>query len=342
MIKKIGGFLWITLGLVAILLLTFACLGIPVFRSAGLIAQGSFGTWNDFTRTLVKTTPLLLTALGVLVAWRAGMYNIGGEGQFVIGGLSGAAVAQFAPGLPPSLMLGAILLATVLGGALYAGLAGWLHVKRGVQVVVSTILLNFIALEVLDWAVRGPLQEKKKQLPLTDLLAEGARLPRFSSQNDLHAGVIVAGLAVVIVGIVLFRTAWGYRVRLTGSNPGAAQAAGLRPGRIQVQAMMVSGALCGLAGGIEYTGMTAQIGTDLAQNWGFLAIPAALLGMLHPLGAGLASLYFGALFAGSKNLEAFTKAGSTIVFVVQAVAVLGFVWLSRWSEERALRREAEA
>ncbi len=327
-------------GLILILFLTFAVLQIPVWKSATLVFQGSMSDANAWARTLVKTTPLLLTGLGVLIAWRAGMYNIGGEGQFVVGAIFGAMVFKLAPNLPPALLSLSILVSTMIGGALYAGIAGWLQVKRGVQVVVSTILLNFIALELLKWVVSGPLQEKKRQLPLTDMLPNAARLMRFSSANDLHSGVFVAFACVILVAIYLYRTAGGFKLRLVGSNPRASRAARLAPEQTQLKAMLISGTLCGLAGGVEYTGISYQLGTDLAQNWGFLAIPVALIGMLNPYGVAAAALYFGALFAGSKNLEAFTKAGSTIVLVVQSVAVLGFVGLNSWLETRASKKEA--
>lgn len=334
-VGRIGG---MAAGLFLALVLTLVAFGLPVGDSLRLIFDGAFGSAAGLSRTLVKMTPLLMTGLGMVIAWRAGMYNIGGEGQFVVGGLCGAVVFHLAPEMPPALMNLAILVATMVGGAAYAGVAGWLQVKRGVQVVISTILLNFVALQLLDWAVSGPLQEAKRQLPLTQALPNEAMLQRFSRQTDLHSGVILAVLVALAVFGYLFWTRSGFRLRLTGANPRAARAAGHSPDAIRMRAMLLSGALCGLAGGIEYTGISGQLGMGFAQNWGFLAIPVALLGALHPLGVIGSSLYFGALFAGTENLARFTKAGSTIVYVIQAVAVLGFVGLAAWLDDRMRRR----
>ncbi|MBX7134260.1 MAG: ATP-binding cassette domain-containing protein [Fimbriimonadaceae bacterium] len=328
----------IAIGLVLALVLTLIAFGLPLGPSLGRIWDGAFGSEAGIARTLVKTTPLLLTGLGIVVAWRAGMYNIGGEGQFVVGGLCGAAFFKLAPGLPPAVLNLGILAATAAGGALYAGVAGWLQVKRGVQVVISTILLNFVALQLLDWSVNGPLKEKKGQLPMTDALPNDAMMMRFNRQTDLHSGVFIALLAALGIYAFIMLTRSGFRLRLVGENPRAARAARIPTDRVQFSAMLLSGALCGLAGGIEYTGIAGRLDLGFSQQWGFLAIPVALLGSLNPLGVVASSLYFGALFAGSENLARFTKSGSTIVYVIQAVAVLGFVGLGAWLKKRQQTR----
>lgn len=336
--QKIWRAVGVAAGLVLALVLTLAAFGLPVFDSLGLIWDGAFGSKAGVSRTFVKATPLLLTGLGIVIAWRAGMYNIGGEGQFVVGGLCGATLAKLAPGLPPGLLNIAVLCATMAGGAAYAGIAGWLYVRRGVQVVISTILLNFVALQLLDWAVNGPLRERAGRLPVTDALPNAAMLLRFDRQTDLHSGVFIALLAAGAVAVFLSLTRSGFALRLVGENPQAARAARIDASKVQTKAMLMSGALCGLAGGVEYSGITGQLDAGFSQQWGFLAIPVALLGGLNPLGVIASSAYFGALFAGSQNLARFTKSGSTIVYVIQAVAVLGFVGLVAWSQRRTASR----
>jgi simple sugar transport system permease protein len=324
----------IALGLVLALVLTLSTFGLPLGESLSKIWDGAFGSQAGIARTLVKSTPLLLTGLGIVIAWRAGMYNIGGEGQFIVGGLCGATFAKFGGGLPPALLNLAILLATAVGGAAYAGIAGWLQVKRGVQVVISTILLNFVALQLLDWGVNNPLKEKAGRLPMSDALPNDAMMMRFNRQTDLHSGVFVALLAAVVIYVFLMLTKGGLKLRLTGENPAAARANRIDVGRVQFQAMLLSGALCGLAGGIEYTGIAGRLDLGFSQQWGFLAIPVALLGGLNPIGVIFSSLYFGALFAGSENLARFTRSGSTIVYIIQAVAVLSYVGLDAWLKRR--------
>lgn len=338
--NKVWAVLGVAAGLFFVLVVTLAVFGLPVGDSLAKLAQGAFGDAYGWSRTLVKTTPLLLTGIGMVIAWRAGMYNIGGEGQFLVGGLFGAAVFAFAPPLPGPVMNLAILVACTAGGMLWAGMAGWLHVYRGVQVVISTILLNFVAIRLVGWAVSGPLQESARQLPLTQRLPESVMLARWSPQSDLHVGVLTAFFVALLAGWFLFRTVAGYRIRLVGESPTAARANRIDAGRHQILAMLISGGLCGLAGGIEYTALAGQIGQGFSQNWGFLAIPVALLGGLHPLGTIFSATYFGALFAGSENLARFTTGGSTIILVMQAVAVLGFVGLKAWADRRVVAEEA--
>jgi len=342
-LARMGRGVGLVVGLFLCLVLTFAVFGLPIGDSLRLLAQGAFADKFAVSRTVVKSVPLLVTALGIVVAWRAGMYNVGGEGQFIAGGLAGAWVAKamaFAPhGAPAPLITFAILVACAVGGGAYGWLAGLLYTRRGVEVVISTILLNFVAQQILGWLVAGPLQERVHQLPETDQLPDAWMLPRIDPQTDFHLGIVIALLSAVALYVYLFRTKAGFELRLVGANARAARANRVPAKRVQERAMMLSGALCGLAGGIEYTAMAGQLGTAFSQNWGFLAIPVALLGGLHPLIVIVSALYFGALFAGSEQLARFTPAGSTLVYIIQAVAVLGFVSLNAWQERRQTRQE---
>lgn len=330
-------FVLVACTLLASLVLTLLAFGLPLQESLTRIAIGAFGGEIGWSRTLVNMTPLLLTGLGMVVAWRAGMYNIGGEGQYIIGGLFGAAVAKAAGAqMPPNVLMPFMLASTALGGALFAGLAGWLQVSRGVQAVISTILLNFIALQILGWAVQGPLQESDKLLPQTERLAPEQMLLKFTVRTDLHLGVVFAVLIAVAVGIYLRRTVGGFQLRLVGENASAARAAGLRAERIQLKAMMLSGAMCGLAGGIQYVGVTGSIDAGFSQNWGFLGIPVALLGGLDAFGVLLSSFVFGALFAGAQQMARFGLGGDSVIYVIQAVSVLAFIAITSRQQRRRI------
>lgn len=313
--------------LVGAVLLVFAAFGLPIGPSVSLLLDGAVGDKFALSRTAVKTTPLLLTGLGMVVAWRGGMYNIGGEGQLLVGALLGSVLGKVAiqVSLPAPLAVLGILLASIVGGAVWAWIAGWLYVRRGVEVVIGTVLLNFVAIQLLAWAVSGPLQQKVGGLPLTDMLPNRYMLTKFDRQMDLHAGFFLALAAGFAVHGYLFRTRWGYLVRLVGENARMARANRIDSARFRMQAMLVSGALCGLAGGVEYAGMAGQLGSGFSQGWGFLGIPVALLGDLNPISCILSAIFFGALFAGSENLARFTPAGTTLIYAVQALAVLGFV-----------------
>lgn len=322
--------------LIAVLLLTLSVITPDPLGSAKLLAQGAFGDQLGITRTLVKWIPLMLTGLGIVVAWRGGMYNIGGEGQFVVGGVAGAFAAR--PLLDSSLswpvMSILILGASILGGAAWGWLAGWLFVKRGVEVVISTILLNFVAIQTLAYLVTGPLQEKAGRLPQTDRLGNAQALPKFSPAFDLHYGIFLALTLVAVIAVFLYRTKAGFKLRLVGENDRAARANRISAPQSKLVAMSISGGLCGLAGGVEYMGVTQQLGQGFSQNWGFLAIPVALLAGLNPLVVCLSALYFAAILAGSKNLSGFTADGTVLIYVVQAAAVLGLVALRKWTASR--------
>ncbi len=336
--RALGSVLLIAAGLMVVLVVTLVAFGMPLGPSLNWLYEGALGSPQGRARSLVNMTPLLITGLGIGIAWRAGMINIGGEGQYVVGGLLGATMYKLAPNLNPIALNVTILVAGCVGGGLYASLAGWLSVRRGVQVIISTILLNFIAIQMLDWAVNGPLKERKGQLPMTDMLPQSAMLARYSVSTDLHAGVFYALALAPLCALWLFRSRAGFVLRVVGNNPAVAEANRLSPGRVKIQAMAISGALCGLAGGIQYTAVAGQLARSFSQDWGFLAIPVALLGGLNPLGTVLSAGYFGALFAGTDTLARFVRGGSAILFVIQALAVFGFVAAGRWVERR--RREA--
>lgn len=324
-------------GLFVVMALTMAAFGLDVGRSLAYMREGAMGDSISVGRTLVKATPLCLAGLGIVIAWRAGMYNIGGEGQYVFGGIGGAICAKYLSGVMPAVLSPLILVMGVLFGALLGGLAGWLHVKRGVQVVISTILMNFLALLTLEWLLRGPLQESKKQIFVSEALPNAVRLMRFDRQSDFHVGVFLALVAVVLVWVYLRYTESGFKLRVVGESASAAKANKIDVGRKQIQAMAMSGGLCGLAGAVDYAGLTGRLADGFGQNWGFIAIPVALLGGINPWGTLASALYFGGLYAGSDNLKRFTPIGNSLVPAVQGIAVLAFIGLTYLYSQRVER-----
>ena len=328
---------WGVLGitaLVILLALTLAAFGFDVPASIQVIAKGAFGSKYGIANTLVRSCPLILCGLGIAVAWRGGMFNIGGEGQYLVGAVAGAYLYKVLGSSPSIIFQIASLLVGAAAGGLLAGFAAWLQIRRGVQVVISTILLNFIVLQFIEWSVRGPAQEKARALPLSDQLPRSMMLGRFDPQTDLHAGVLLLPLVAAVVFIWLLRSHAGLRLRLVGENPRAARANNIPIDRVQFRAMAVSGALCGLAGSVDYLGWIGNVGSGSAQNWGFLAIPVALLGSLNPVGILASGVCFGGLLAGCEALARSNSAGSTVVYVVQAAAVLGYVGISMWLKSR--------
>jgi simple sugar transport system permease protein len=314
------------LSFVAILVVGLLLSGIAPGSGLKLLLDGAVGDQFAVSQSLVRATPLLLAGLGVTVAWKAGVFNIGGEGQLLIGALLGASTAQLVAGLGvPIVGTLLILLTSVIGGSIWAGLAAWLWIKRGVNLVISTILLNFIGLQLLLYGVDGPLRRKGQSAPMTEQLPDSWMLWKPSRQTDLHIGVVVAVILAIVVGIFLLRTRSGYLVRATGANPRFVRANRINPEAIQLKVMLLSGGLCGLAGGIQYLGINGQLTPSFSQQYGFLAIPVALVGGLHPLGVTVSSLLFGGLFAGTSNLSRFGGSGSFFVYVVQGLAVFGLL-----------------
>jgi len=323
-------------GVVLALVVTLLVFGIPVGPGMKLLYEGAFSDGYAWSQTWVITTPLLLCALGICVAWKAGMFNIGGEGQLIVGALFSATLAQklIAGSNTAGFWVLPLLVVGALGGALYALFAGWLAVKRSVEPVISTILLNFIAIQALGFAVSGPLKRTDSAMPLSVSLPPSLMLPKFDRKLDTHWGVPIAFVVGILVYVWLFHTRDGFRLRAVGQNPNAARANGIEPDRYRLRGMAISGALCGLAGAIQYLGISGQLGTSFSQQFGFLAIPVALVGALNPAAVLGSSLFFGALFASTTNLSRFAGVGSTLVPVIQGLSVFGLLAFQKFIDDR--------
>lgn len=289
----------------------------------GALAEGAFGDGFALADTLGKTCPLVLTGLAVAIAFRAGVWNIGAEGQLLVGALAATAAAVPLGGAPAPIALLVALAAGAVAGAGWAAIAAVLRVRRNVSEVIATIMLNFVAIRLVGFAVHGPLMESAGRYPQSEALAAAARLPMLAS--GVHAGVAIAVLLVPVTWFVLHRTALGFRWRATGDNPEAARLAGLAPAGAIVSAMVVSGSLAGLAGAIEVTGVTGRLFEQFSGGHGYTAIAVALLARLHPFGVAASALFFGALAAGSGSMQRVAGVSAVFVAIVQALAILALL-----------------
>ena len=337
----------------AAFVLAIVVLGIPIIlRSLGFeigpatvaLFSGSLGSTYALTSgTLVRATPLILTGLSVAIAFRAGVFNIGAEGQLLAGACAATAFASL-PGLAQSSAspwLG--LVAGAMAGGAWAGIAALLRARFHVLEVISTILLNFVALYMVGFLVRGPLQEPLHIYPQSATLSLSARLPRILPTSRLHAGFLIA-IAAAVVAWWLFRySAAGFRLRVVGANPDAARvAAEIDVASTTTRAFIVSGALAGLAGAIEVTGVTFALYENLSPGYGYTGIAVALLARLHPLGVIASGLLFGALEAGASAMQRDAAVPSVVVSMIEAIILLGLIvaWPLDRSERAQTRRQS--
>jgi general nucleoside transport system permease protein len=260
----------------------------------------------------LKSVPLLLTGLSVVIAFRAGVWNIGGEGQFIVGGLAALVASRFG--------VAASLAAAMLAGAAWASIASAMRLWRNAPEVLTTILLNFTAIHLLGWSVNGPLRESAGQYPQTDLAQTS--LPEI---GGVHFGIVIALAASVFAWWLLHRTAEGLRLRATGFNPNASRWAGINVGAQLARAMAISGAAAGLAGGIELLGVTHRLFERFAAGYGYSGIAVALLAQLHPLGSIASSLFFGALVTGAGELQRAAGISAGVATFGQAVVILTLI-----------------
>ena len=303
------------------------------------LLDGAGGDQYRLTETLVKACPLLYTGLAVTLSLHAGVWNIGAEGQLLLGALATAWVGMYLSALTPALGVLLVCGAAMLAGGLWASWAAWLKNKRGVNEVISTIMLNFIAAGLVSYCVHGPLMDAAAQYPQTALLPEAARLPRVLPPTRLHLGVPLTLLAATSVWFFLFRTKAGFKLRATGANPLAARLAGIRIERQISRALVLSGALAGLAGGIEVSGVTQRVYEKFSPGYGYTAIAVALVGQRSPLGVVLAALFFGALEAGSGTVQRVAGVSSVLVSVIQATVVFFLAAYSTETVQKLFRRK---
>lgn len=314
--------------LASFLAVAFAASGLVVLAAGrdpvvalGALVAGAFGSLYGFLTMWTQACPLLLTGLAVLVAFRAGFWNIGAEGQFALGAIAAGWIGTWS-GVPAPLHFVLIFVAAFAGGALWCLLAAWLKIRRGALEVISTIMLNFVALYALSWLVRGPLRQASGGQPIGDPVVDSIVLPRvFGGGYNLHAGIFLAVAAVVLAHLFLTRTESGFRIRVVGRNPIAAAWAGIRVDRTLYLAAALSGGLAAVAGATEVLGVLGRLFDKVSPGYGFTAIAVALLARLQPLALLPAALFFGALAAGSSRMQQEADVSYVLVLVIQAVVI---------------------
>ncbi|MGH2428389.1 MAG: ABC transporter permease [Candidatus Limnocylindria bacterium] len=294
-----------------------------ISRVYGALIAGSLGGPGPISETLLQATPLIFTGLAVALGFRAGLFNIGAEGQLYVGAAF-AIYAGFAiTGLPNFIHLPLAIAAGALGGALWGFIPGILKARTGAHEVIVTIMLNYVAYRGIDYLLNQPwFQREGRTDPISEIVALTAVLPPIIPGLRVHWGLILALAAAVFVSWLLFRSTKGFEFRAVGLNPSAARYAGMSIASTIVASMVISGALAGLAGASVMLGSTRTLTPGFSPGWGFDAIALALLGGSRPLGVVLAALLFGALRAGATPMQAATGIPIDLVVVIQALVIM--------------------
>ncbi|MDP1547589.1 MAG: ABC transporter permease [Anaerolineales bacterium] len=309
--------------------------------------DGAFGSSNAVAETLVKATPLLLVALGICISFRGNVINIGGEGQMVVGALLATWVGLTFLDAPGWLIIVLALFSGFLGGALWGGIPGVLKAYFNVNEILSTVMMNAIAIQLMNFLLRGPMIDPSQELlaskiPQTARLLDIFQLPRLAPTR-LHLGALIAVVLAALVYILLWRTTLGYRIRAVGQNPNASHYAGINVPRHMVMALLLSGAFAGLAGAVQVYGVNYRMITDgsasgFTGSAGFNGIVAALFGQLHPLWSIPASILFGALLVGANKMQRMVQVPSALVIALNGLVVIFVISSEIWRRNRQKRR----
>lgn len=331
--------------------LVMAAIGADAAKTYATILTEPLKDLFGLTEIVVRAIPLSLIALGVAIAFRSGILNIGAEGQMLMGILASSATAIALPELPKPLLLPLALLAGAAGGALWGSLAGLLKARLGVNEILSTVMLNYVAAQFYTFLLRGPMMDPQELLtgtgtPQTVRLPKAAWLDRLVPGTRLHYGLLIALVLAAAVFLLLWRTTLGFRMRAAGAEAKAARYAGVSVERYLVVAMLLSGAFAGLAGAVEVLGVHRRAIEGISGGYGFTGIVVALFGGLHPAGIVPASAFFGLLLLGADMTQRSASVPANMVLVLQGAIILSIVSARQFMnnpyvQDKATRRLAK-
>ncbi|UWU25500.1 ABC transporter permease (plasmid) [Rhizobium sp. CB3060] len=276
---------------------------------------------------MVAATPLIIAGAAFIVGAKAGLFNIGLEGQLLVGGMAGLIAGFSLPGLPLVIHLPLALAFAFVAGGIWAGFAGWMKVASGAHEVITTIMLNFLALRLVEFLLRHPpVQNPERADPISKSVLDSAALPPILAWLDpslrVNFGILLALLVALAVGFLLWRTKLGFEIRVMGVSPRAGRVAGMNPARTIILSMVLSGGIAGLAGASLTLGVLGRATPDFTAGLGFEAIAVALLARLHPVGVVFSGILFGALTAGGRYMGVAAGVSIDLVTVIQAVVLL--------------------
>jgi len=325
----------------AISMLLIAIAGESPMAAVRAMFSASFGGVSQIGGMLRKLVPLTLVSLGWVVAFSVRRINVGLEGQILAGGTLATLVGLHVAGMPAVIQIAAVSFVGAIGGLAWAGVAAWLWARRNVNEIISTLLLNFVMIQIVSWLVNGPLEEPTHTLGQTGPISPSARWPMIEALRT-RWDIVLVPIGVAVIYVLLTRTRLGFRMRATGSNNRFAAYSGLRTVRVSVLAMIISGGLAGLAGASLISSNPAgNMGENFSANFGFEGIAVALLARNHPIGCLPAAVLFAVLRQGGSLMEAQAGISSGLVLVTQGL-VIGIVAASNFYVSRYRRRRIDA
>lgn len=314
-----------------------AAMGYDASKAYMSLFNGAFGSKNSIAETLIQTTPLIFTALSYAIALRCGLINLGAEGQLYIGAICGSLAGAHIQGLPPLLHILLVLVCGFLGGAVWGLIVAVLKLRFGASELITTIMLNYIALEMVSYCVTNPPFKDMTPgaAPRMPSVVEGVKLPIILTQTRLHAGILLALLAVLVYYIFMWKTTRGYEMRVIGQNPNAGRYSGMNIPVNSLLSMFIAGGFAGLGGTINIIGLQYFLTEGFSNNFGFSGVAVALLGGCHPLGMIVSGILFGALNAGGVKMQLLAKVPSASIYMIQGMIILFavsrelFIWIGR-------------
>lgn len=321
-------------------------LGADPIKAYGVMIDGAFGTRASLFRTLTRATPLMIIAVGICIAFRGGVINIGAEGQVFVGAIAATAFSiAFGAALQPELSAALTLVIGFLGGAVWGAIPGFLKARFEVNEILSTVMMNEIATQLLIFLLSGPMIDPAQikagtRIPQSAQIPQASWLARLAPPSQLHIGLFIGIIMSVLVYVLMWRTTIGYRIRAVGQNQDASRYAGISVPRYLMLALVLSGGLAGLAGAIELTGITHRVVEGFAVGYGFSGIVVALFGRLHPIGAIPSAFLFGALLVGADKMQRTMQVPSATVTALQGLIVIFVVGSDFFIRRYNTRRKA--
>ena len=304
--------------------LMYLAMGLDPIKAYGSLLIGAFGSTNAIADTFVQVTPLIFTALSYAIALRCGLINLGAEGQLYMGAILGSMVGAHVQGLPAFLHIILILIAGFVGGALWGLIVGLLKMRFGASELITTIMLNYIALQFVSFCVtNAPFKDMTPgAAPRMTSMLDSAKLPKIIPRTNLHLGIILAILGIIIYYVFMWQTTKGYEMRVIGLNSTAGRYSGMNLKTNALLSIFIAGGFAGLGGVIHVSGLTYFMAQGMSNNFGFTGVAVALLGGCHPVGMVVSAILFGALNSGGKTMQILAQVPDATIMIIQGLIIL--------------------